>query len=187
MSCAFFILHQILYFLCVVDSCLRTNNAAASWQWPCVSCLKCRYFCSFYLVWVAPEESIGIPMTCALTSEFAVPLPPSPGEVVQDIPAQPGLARNFLDLDIAKLININSRLNKSWSDWLVSTYFQISHLEDLFALGGSQFRDTSQVRDYSEAILLYTPHISVPLITGQLPSDLPLPEAGQWHWFCSHS
>lgn len=110
-----------MYFLCVVDSCLRTNNAAASWQWPCVFCLKCRYFCSFYIVWAAPEESIGIPMICALTSEFAVPLPPSPGEVVQNIPAQPGLSINFLDLDIAKLINSNSRLNKPWSDWSAST------------------------------------------------------------------
>lgn len=44
----------------------------------------------------------------------------------------------------------------------------------------SQFRNGLQVRDYSEAVLLYTFHVLVLilLITGDLPRDLPLPENG---------
>lgn len=170
-----------MYFLCVVDSCLRTNNAAASEGWQCVFCLNRRCFCSFCLVSVAPEESIGTPMTHALTSVFAVPLPPSLGEVVQDIPTHPGVSRNFLDIDIAKFVDCNLGLSKPWYDWWVSTYFQTSHLEDQFPLAGvSQFRDGLQVRYYSEAVLLYTSHVLVLilLITGDLPRDLPLLENG---------
>lgn len=44
----------------------------------------------------------------------------------------------------------------------------------------SQFRDGLQVRDYSEAVLLYTFHLLVLilLVTGDLPRDLPLTENG---------
>lgn len=57
-------------------------------------------------------------------------------EVVQDIATHPGISRSFLDLDIAKFVDCNLGLNKPWSHWWVSTYFQTSHLEDQFPLGG---------------------------------------------------
>ena len=54
--------------------------------------------------------------------------------------------------------------------------------------GGCQFRDTLQVRDYSEAVLLYTSHVLVLilLITGDLPRDLPLPKNGLQQFTCPY-